>query len=92
MPARTYARVSDLRALEEKVDRLLDVIAGSAPASVIAQGKPAQAKAESPFVTEFLRPRAASKIACEIHSAKLCNRRFTPKSSGRQSHVARLES
>ena len=58
-----------------------------------ATGKVAKAKAAAPapngFVT-FLHERAASKVACEIHAAKSCNRTFTPASSGRTSHVARI--
>lgn len=50
---------------------------------------PAPVKAESAFVS-FLHERAASKIPCEIHPAASCNRSFTPKSSGRQNHVARI--
>ena len=54
---------------------------------------PVVAKAAAPapdgFVT-FLRERAAAKVACDIHPASACNRRFTPRSSGRQGHVARL--
>ena len=44
----------------------------------VAKGAPASA-------------RAASKLPSEIHDPKACNRRFTPASSGRTSHVARLE-
>lgn len=56
---------------------------------VAAKGAPASAKAESPFLG-FIHERAASKVACEIHNAKACNRRFTPASSGRTGHVARI--
>ncbi|HEX5073355.1 MAG TPA: hypothetical protein VFW03_09120 [Gemmatimonadaceae bacterium] len=76
-------------ALETLVrDAVAEALAAQAPAPV--QSAPAKAKAESSFVG-FLRERAAAKVACEIHAAGTCNRRFSPKSSGRQSHVARVE-
>lgn len=50
-----------------------------------------QAPAEPNGFVTFLRERAAAKVACEIHPASACNRRFSPKSSGRTSHVARVE-
>ena len=64
---------------------------------------PVVAKAAAPapdgFVT-FLRNREGgmrhhrkalfAKLACEIHPAGTCNRRFSPASSGRVGHEARL--
>lgn len=71
-----------------RIERALDAILAertSAPATAA----PAQAKAKAPFV-QFLEARAASKIPCEIHPAGTCNRAFTPASSGRTNHVARV--
>jgi len=76
--------------LRSQVEALTEVVAALA-ARLPAQGAPAQAKAESPFVA-FLHERAASKVACEIHAPGTCNRKFTPVSRGRQSHVARIDS
>ncbi len=75
--------------LSAQVAALTEAVAALVAAQAPAKGAPAAAKAESPFVA-FLHERAASKVACEIHAASACNRRFTPKSSGRTSHVARI--
>jgi len=68
-----------LATLTERLDALTPAVSA-----------PAQTKAESPFVA-FLHERAASRIPCEIASHKgQCNRSFTPASSGRTNHVARI--
>ena len=54
-----------------------------------AKAAPAAAKAESPFVIA-MRARAAAKVACAIHPAADCNRRFSPASSGGTNHVAKI--
>ena len=78
----TNAQIAEMFA---RLNARLDALESPAP----AVGAPAAPKAESPFVA-FLHERAASKVACEIHAPATCNRRFTPKSSGRTSHVARI--
>jgi len=70
-----------------RIERALETLTAQAPA--VSAPASAQAKSPSEFVS-FLHERAASKVACEIHPASACNRKFTPKSSGRQGHVARL--
>lgn len=76
------------RAQETRIAEILRGVLGEfAPAPIVSA--PAKAKAESEFVG-FLRERAAAKVACTIHPAGSCNRRFSPKSSGGTSHVARL--
>ena len=61
------------------------------------QAAPKQPKAQQPSAafggatfSEYVAKRRASAIACEIHPAAECNRSFSPKSSGREQHVARL--
>lgn len=76
--------------LAERIAALTaEVAALRAERTIVA--KPASAgAAESPFV-KFLHERAASKVACEIHPRERCNRKFTPASSGRTNHVARVD-
>jgi len=77
-----------LAALSARIDALT-------PAPV-ATGKPAKAKATSPafggetFET-YVEKRRAAALPCGIpeHGAA-CNRTFSPKSSGRTDHTARL--
>jgi hypothetical protein len=73
-----------------RIERALEALLAQAP--VPAKAAPASAKAAAPneFVS-FLRTKAAAKIACEVHDPAACNRRFSPASSGRTSHVARIE-
>jgi hypothetical protein len=55
----------------------------------IASSEPVKPAANA-FV-QAMRERAAAKLPCEIHPAERCNRRFSPASSGRRGHVARVE-
>jgi hypothetical protein len=73
------AQVSALTAL---VTELADLVSAQAPAK-------AAPETVSTFQT-FLREKAAAKVACAIHPKAACNRKFSPKSSGREGHVARL--
>lgn len=65
------------------------LVAISAQASAPATAAPATAKVESQFVLD-MRARAAAKIPCELGHGDACNRRFSPKSSGRTNHTARI--
>lgn len=56
---------------------------------------PAKGEAKSPAFgnrtfREYVDARIAAKVACTIHDGAECNRTFSPKSSGREQHVARL--
>jgi hypothetical protein len=77
---------------QSTVDAIAAAVAAALAAQLPAQAAPASAKAKAPneFVS-FLREKAAAKVACDIHAGELCNRRFSPASSGRTSHVARVE-
>ena len=73
-----------------RIERALEALVASPAPAVSAPATPkAAAPAPDGFVT-FLRERAAAKVACDIHLASTCNRRFSSTSSGRQGHVARL--
>ena len=87
MPRITTAQ--RLTALETAVSTLVEALTAAQANTAPAKAAPAKATAESPFVG-FLRERAAAKVACEIHDPKICNRRFSPKSSGRTTHVGKL--
>jgi hypothetical protein len=79
----TAALASDIAALTAQVAALTSALAAQAPASA------APAKPVSQFVTD-MRARAAAKVACEVHPASKCNRRFSPASAGRENHLARI--
>ena len=64
------------------------LVAAQAPAPV----KPAVAKpkfADTAFGREVLAKQVA-KVACAIHPATACARKFRPTSAGAANHVARL--
>lgn len=68
-------------------------------ALIVAQGAPVKARAASPvgpvkfadtaFGAEMIAKRAGF-IACELGHGAACNRSFSPASSGRTNHVARI--
>lgn len=73
-----------------RIERALEaLIAAQAPAPAISAPAKAEAKAPNEFVS-FLHAKAAAKVACTLHPAAACNRRFSPTSRGREGHVARL--
>lgn len=72
-----------------RIERALETLAAERTAPAPAIAAPKATKAASPFVVA-MRERAAAKVACDIHGADRCNRSFSPKSSGRENHVARL--
>lgn len=69
-----------------RIERAIEALVLAQPA--VAAPRKASAK-QSEFV-EFLHERAAAKVGCEIHEASVCTRRFSPKSSGLENHLARL--
>ncbi len=80
----TNAQVANLiKGLNARLDALE---AKPVPARVA----PAKASAKQSEFVSFLHERAASKLPCAIHPASACSRRFSPKSSGGQNHLARL--
>lgn len=79
-----------LSAIETTLEALIATLKG---APVQAPVVSAPVKAESKFVSD-MRARAAAKIPCAIHPAIgkqiVCNRKFSPKSEGNATHVARI--
>jgi hypothetical protein len=77
----------------------IDAISAAVAAALIAQGKPASARAASPvgpvkfadtaFGAAVLAKQAA-KVPCTVHAAGSCTRRFSPTSAGLANHEARI--
>jgi hypothetical protein len=87
--------VADLAAVVEAQNAqiaalLADIRGMTTPvASTPATGKVSAAFGNRTF-DAYVADRRASAIPCEIHAAGTCNRAFSPKSSGRTGHVARI--
>jgi hypothetical protein len=87
-------QVADLTALVAELIRAQTPVA--APAPKAAEAKSA-AFGDRTF-TEYVAARRAAAVACEIHPAldvdgtvvPVCNRSFSPASTGRTNHVARI--
>ena len=86
---------AQVAALVKNLEAKFDAAIAQAPATA----KPKTAKAKSvagptKFAdTEFGQKqlaRAAAKIPCELGHGDACNRRFSPTSEGRTTHVARI--
>jgi len=84
--------------LKEQVAQLTALVETlvAAQAAPVATGKPAKAQAKSPAFgdktfDEYVADRNASRLPCGIKShGAACNRTFSPKSTGRTNHEARI--
>ena len=89
MAATTASTLARIARTLEALDARLSALETAKP----VVSAPAQAKAASParskFFDEVIVARAQAKVACTIHDGSICNRTFSPASSGRENHVAR---
>jgi hypothetical protein len=80
------------------IDAIGAAVAAAFAAQAAAPVAPPAAREEKPSAafggktfTEYVSARNAARVACEIEShAGICDRTFSPKSSGVTNHVARL--